>query len=124
MWVSEQHLTCVPKGSVEARSVYSYKRAMGWMRCKRTSCSSSTALSPAASVPHPKESGFPHTMGAVVAGAAATQPGSAQKAVRNLSRRGRSIIILWPADDIQGDVRYICPGLAHYAIYARCHVLA
>ena len=36
------------------------------MRCKRTSCSSSTSLSPAASEPHCP--GFPHTTGAVGGG--------------------------------------------------------
>ena len=38
---------------------------MGWMRCKRTSCSSSTSLSPAASEHCP---GLPHTTGAVGGG--------------------------------------------------------
>ena len=55
--------------------------AMGWMRCKRTSCSSFSALSPAVSVQRP---GRPHATKAVGAGAAATQ----YKAARKLSRRG------------------------------------
>ena len=55
--MSEQHRTW---SRAAGHGQHARKRAMGWMRCKRTSCSSFKSLSPAVSEHWP---GLPHSTG-------------------------------------------------------------
>ena len=67
--MSEQHRTW---SRAAGHGQHARKRAMGWMRCKRTPCSSYSSLSPGvlSQPPSPPPSlGFPHTAKAFWLGA-------------------------------------------------------
>ena len=58
---SEQHRTW---SRAAGHGQHARKRAMGWMRCKRTPCRSFSSLSPAVVLSQRLLLGFPHTAGA------------------------------------------------------------